>query len=243
MDKSSPDSPENKRRREAYSRALQGNKGGHLGEKLSQAYFSAKQDSELLASIDESESERNKGVIFNKPFPKDKRTAFLGAAESLADAGINTPEALAAGLESRFGQKLRPFTQTLWNFISGFDETASKTPTPDWGAIYASAEISSRIDRETDSGSSAGDEDLTIKRRSKEDCYRLIREGKAGQLGKKLSKAYSASTTTKSSQEPDSINTSSTEQKGKRVYSADSLRRTAKQSLKEMMKIRKETIE
>lgn len=74
---------------------------------------------------------------FNRPFPKDKRTAFMGVIEKLADAGINTPEALVKGLEERLGGKLRPYTQTIWNGLSMFDATAAQTPMPDWGAVYS----------------------------------------------------------------------------------------------------------
>lgn len=54
------------------------------------------------------------------------------------DPGVNMPEALAAGLEQKFGGKLSLYTQSIWNLMVPLDETAVQTPNPDWVLIYKS---------------------------------------------------------------------------------------------------------
>jgi len=104
--------------------------------------------------------------VFSKTFPKSQRKAFLAAAESMADAGINTPEELAEILSDRFGGKFNGYAQSLWNMIASFDDVAASNLTPDWKATFAgldnssdSADIDSNVsnreqplERDSDSG-------------------------------------------------------------------------------------------
>ena len=90
------------------------------------------------------------GQTYSKPLPKAKREAFLSAAESLSDAGINTPEQLASTLAGRFEGKVNEYSQTLWNLILAFDESgvAGQNPNPDWRELYEEHDRELRIDEE-----------------------------------------------------------------------------------------------
>lgn len=87
---------------------------------------------------------------YSKPLPQAKRGAFLSTAESLSDAGINTPEQLASTLAGRFEGKVNEYSQTLWNLILAFDESgvAGQNPNPDWRELYEEHYRELRIDEE-----------------------------------------------------------------------------------------------
>ena len=69
--------------------------------------------------------------------PADRLPAFQKAAQSLIDAGVNSPESLAAFLGKIAGDKLRPYSEFLWRQVDSFLMTDGVKP--DWSAIYAPA--------------------------------------------------------------------------------------------------------
>ena len=157
---------------------------------LSQDFTNTSQTEEPSGSMTEEEplqaeeaappkekTEDESAEQFNKPLPRENRPKYLAGAESLADAGMNTPEALANALEVKFDGRLRPYSQSIWGFIAGFDETAAQTPAPDWEEIY--------LDRQG--------ADSPENKQRREAYSRALKGSKGGEFGRKLSRAYTAS--------------------------------------------------
>jgi len=145
-----------KRNREAYSRAWKEGKGGHLGRAASRAYSTSTPTNDSLDAAPKEEPIESEGAsdseefskgepptTFNRPFPKAKRQAFSAAAELLLDQGVNTPERLAKLLNERYQGRFNGYTQSLWGMIVPFDETgtAAKTPAPEWAKVYSELDV------------------------------------------------------------------------------------------------------
>jgi len=90
-------------------------------------------NAELLDGLAFSPPDRQ----FSKVIPAAKFPALAKAAQSFVEAELNTPEKFAAFIEEQFGGKLRPYSQSIWNFIMSADETAAQTPQPDWSGVYS----------------------------------------------------------------------------------------------------------
>lgn len=72
---------------------------------------------------------------FNKAIPQDRFMQLMDAANSMLQAGINTPEALAAEMATLApDRKAVPFTQRFWFALQAAG--AQGAAEPDWAAIY-----------------------------------------------------------------------------------------------------------
>lgn len=75
-----------------------------------------------------------KPVLEQQAIPMDKIGGIVAAAQELVRQNVDTPEKLAAVLESRYKGKARPFSQALWDMIGTVKP--SLRGTHDWAAIY-----------------------------------------------------------------------------------------------------------
>jgi len=71
----------------------------------------------------------------SKGIPRDKRTLFMDVADQLYDAGVRTPQDLAAKLEKVGGGKLRAYSDAVWSILRSNYPTLPQSS--DWAGVYS----------------------------------------------------------------------------------------------------------
>jgi len=70
----------------------------------------------------------------SKGIPRDKRAVFMDVADQLFDAGVRTPNDLAAKLEKVGGGKLRAYSDAVWSIMrANYPELPQAS---DWAGVY-----------------------------------------------------------------------------------------------------------